>query len=124
MEVVTIKREALLEILKSNRERHIENVKAAEHGRREQAKQQLRDLLIRLNHPYHFELPEHITFPQNVDNTSDYDRAIRMVELEVEEVITLQPYTFNQWVMDEWDWQPDFLRTATAYVGAAVKKGD
>lgn len=37
-----------------------------------------------------------------------YDKAIRMLELSVEDVIDVDESTFNQLVLDEWQWKAAF----------------
>ena len=53
--------------------------------------------------------------PQNY--ASSYSRAIRMLELSVEDVIELEQDTFNQLVLDEWVWKHNFIATSAMYKG-------
>lgn len=53
--------------------------------------------------------------PQNY--ASSYTRAIRMLELSVEEVIDIEQDTFNQLVLDEWVWKHNFVATSAMYKG-------
>ena len=46
---------------------------------------------------------------------ASYSRAIRMLELSVEEIIELDETTFNQLVLDEWSWKSSFTQTSTLY---------
>ena len=45
----------------------------------------------------------------------EYDRAIRMLELSVEEVIEVEQDVFNQLVLDEWAWKNAFTARASLY---------
>lgn len=45
----------------------------------------------------------------------EYSRAIRMLELSVEEVIDIEEDIFNQLVLDEWGWKKHFTATSTMY---------
>lgn len=45
----------------------------------------------------------------------EYDRAIRMLELSVEDVIELEEEIFNQLVLDEWTWKHQFALSASMY---------
>jgi wobble nucleotide-excising tRNase len=45
----------------------------------------------------------------------DYDRAIRMLELSVEDTIELEEDVFNQLVLDEWTWKNSFVATGALY---------
>jgi len=49
----------------------------------------------------------------------DYSRAIRMLELSVEEIIEVEEDVFNQLVLDEWHWKHSFSVTNTMYKAGA-----
>lgn len=51
--------------------------------------------------------------PHSYEN--DYSRAIRMLELSVEDVIELDDTIFNQLVLDEWHWKQSFLVSNSTY---------
>jgi len=46
---------------------------------------------------------------------SSYNRAIKMAEMSVDDVIEMEEKEFNQLVMDEWSWSHVFNNTKTAY---------
>ena len=49
-----------------------------------------------------------------------YRRAIRMLELSVEEIIEVEEDVFNQLVLDEWSWKRSFTASNATYkVGSA-----
>lgn len=50
-----------------------------------------------------------------VSYEKEYNRAIRMLELSVEEVIDVEQDVFNQLVLDEWHWKNQFVASAMAY---------
>jgi hypothetical protein len=45
----------------------------------------------------------------------NYSRAIRMLELSVEEIIDVEEHIFNQLVLDEWGWKQQFTAMAATY---------
>lgn len=45
----------------------------------------------------------------------EYNRAIRMLELSVEEVIEVEEDVFNQLVLDEWAWKHNFVASSALY---------
>ena len=53
--------------------------------------------------------------PAPVSYEDSYKRAIRMLELSVDEVIEVDETVFNQLVQDEWDWKRGFVATASMY---------
>ena len=51
--------------------------------------------------------------PNSYEN--NYARAIRMLELSVEDVIEIEEDVFNQLVLDEWHWKNQFIAASTSY---------
>jgi hypothetical protein len=45
----------------------------------------------------------------------EYDRAIRMLELSVEEELDIESDVFNQLVLDEWTWKNSFVTSSALY---------
>lgn len=60
-------------------------------------------------------MPESIYIAQPVNQSHEYKRAIRMMELSVEDEIVLTQIEFDQYVMDRWHWKQDFLVKNSAY---------
>lgn len=50
-----------------------------------------------------------------VSYENDYKRAIRMLELSVEDVIEVEEDVFNQLVLDEWSWKRSFTAATMSY---------
>ena len=51
--------------------------------------------------------------PQSYE--TEYHKAIRMLELGVEDVIEVEEDIFNQLVLDEWQWKRSFAMSAAMY---------
>jgi hypothetical protein len=51
-----------------------------------------------------------------MDQTKDYDRVIRMLEMTVDEIITIGAVEFQQYVMDDWTWKEQFTASNSAYL--------
>jgi hypothetical protein len=56
--------------------------------------------------------------PEPVSYEDSYRRAIRMLELSVDEVIEVEEDVFNQLVLDEWNWKRGFVAASTMYKSA------
>ena len=54
-----------------------------------------------------------------VSYEKDYARAIRMLELSVDEQIEVEEDVFNQLVLDEWYWKTSFSASNTMYKAGA-----
>ncbi len=52
------------------------------------------------------------------DHTEDYERVIRMCELEHEDLMELTTHEFDCYVMDRWPWMEQFTATNAGYLNA------
>ena len=50
-----------------------------------------------------------------VNYADNYTRAIRMLELSVEDTIEVEEHIFNQLVLDEWGWKQSFVAQSALY---------
>jgi hypothetical protein len=50
-----------------------------------------------------------------VTYADNYNRAIRMLELSVEDTIDVEEHIFNQLVLDEWAWKQQFVAQSAFY---------
>jgi hypothetical protein len=53
--------------------------------------------------------------PVPVSYEDSYKRAIRMLELSVDDIIEVEEDVFNQLVLDEWSWKRSFTANSTMY---------
>ena len=54
-----------------------------------------------------------------VSYEDSYKRAIRMLELSIEDVIEIEEDVFNQLVLDEWSWKHSFTASTMSYKAGA-----
>lgn len=113
MQNVTVGKAELLKAMQENRANHRGVFEKAVAGYRAAAiellDKRLTDAKAGRKIRLYFELIE----PE--DHTRDYDRAIRMVEMHVETVITISASDFSRFVMDDWEWRKQFSDTAKSY---------
>lgn len=141
MKEVTVNRDQLIETLEDNFERHKRDYAEAKEGYQEQAlaavdqkfqkakkqlednfeliRKKIRDLdpndpepirdIITLIHTVSMSL----AVPQN--HSYDYEMAIQMAKMEVNETITLTQDEFQCLVMDDWEWRREFEATKMSY---------
>jgi hypothetical protein len=50
-----------------------------------------------------------------ISHEKEYNRAIRMLELSIENEIEVEQDVFNQLVLDEWHWKHTFVTTSQMY---------
>lgn len=114
------KREQILTALKENREEHIEIVKEAQVGFREKLERLLESKLTDVREGRKVDMYIDLTVPEN--HVDDFDRAIQMLEMCVDETIDLDERTFQCYVRGKWKWERDFLMSNSAYSPKARSK--
>ena len=106
-----VKVEELLEILRGNRDSHLETFNQAMDGYRLEWMEILERRLSDIQTGKPIQMWVHIAEPKN--QTKDYERVIRMLELEVNETWVLDESDFAQYVEDDWIWSREFRETST-----------
>lgn len=123
MREVKCKVSELLEKVKTNRGTHISEYAEAVEGYKDQAKAAIEKAMTRLKARIdELEGGEvlvlgHVTFdlvvPEN--HAKDYDQVILMLEMSVDEVLTIRSDEFACYVMDDWSWKEDWSNTTRMY---------
>lgn len=123
MRKVKVNKDELLVALKENREKHIREYQESVDGYKDMAIEEINRAMNRLKqrveelragevmrlHAVGFDLE----VPKN--HQKDYDQVIKMVEMSVENELELSSDEFACYVMDDWEWKPDFERTSMSY---------
>jgi len=120
MHSVKMNRKELLNIVIDNRMKHVEEYKESIDGYKLAAvKIAAHNLKVAKSGDLEkFKTLSHM--PKKPTSYEDnYVKAIRMLELSVEEVIEIDEHIFNQLVLDEWVWKHDFVATASMYKSVA-----
>jgi len=114
MRKVTIKQDALLEILRENRDTHKTDYEDARKGYLETCAETLERYLAE------FKAGERDTLHWSeippTSQVKDYDRVIRMLELSVDNEIELTSDEFANYVQDDWHWKGGWELTNSNYI--------
>ena len=113
MREVNIKKSDLLPVLTANRKKHREIFLEAQEGYRKQAIDELERMLKEARDGKN--IRRSVTLHEPVDQTSDYDRVIRMLEMSDDEVVKLDETEFSCYVLDQWHWRLKFLTSNSTY---------
>lgn len=113
MHVVKVKRAELLDVVKKNREEHRKLFEEAQVGFRARVIERLDKMLSDARAGVRYDLMVSLAPP--IDQTKDYDRIIKALEMSVDEEIELDEREFAQYVMDDWQWKQNVLATNSAY---------
>ena len=121
---VKVRRKELLEVLQKNRTDHIKDYNEACAGYRQQALKRIDHIFNDLRNKIN-DLKEGQTisiiglkFGLNVPQSHEkaYDQIIRMMEMSVDEEITLTGSQFACFVMDDWDWKEEWATSNSMYL--------
>lgn len=113
MEKVVVNRLKLLEIVQQNRAKHSEIVSEALTEYRKQAIAEL-DRAIEAARSGK-KIWRVLSLIEPSDHTRDYDRAIQMLMMEINENVTIDEQSFKELVMDDWAWKAQFSASNRAY---------
>lgn len=119
MKTVRMKKLELVEIVTKNRKEHRDIFLKAQKAYREKMIEVLDRQLKNAREQQPFSIHEIVQMVQPSDHTEDYDRALKMLELEVERIITLDEQAFDNLVLDDWGWGRQWAASNSGYVTSA-----
>lgn len=106
MENIRVSKQELLTIVKQNREKHkaeyLESIKAY----RVKAADLLNQELEKIVNGEKFQIRFDLVKPES--HEKEYDLAIKMLEMSVDNVIEISEQEFNELINDEWNWKYSF----------------
>lgn len=122
MQNITVNKSELLEKLRTNRDDHRAIFEEALSGFAEEVTAELDQAIASIRAGRRRDVKVWRLVPQ--DHTSDYNRALAMVEMSIGDTITLSESDFAQYVMDDWGWQDQFLSNTYGSKTATGKFSD
>lgn len=119
MDKVTVKKSELVKIVEENREIHRDEFDEAWDAFKDKAIDNFTELLkAAKNMNKGQEIKLHANLIQPKDHTDDFDRVLKMLQLEVSDEVTLKEDEFSQIVQNDWRWAREFSQ---AYVSNTSK---
>ena len=116
MRNVNLNKLELLDILRSNKEKHIAEFKESVQDYTKAALKIAESNLLLAQSGDVEQIAKIRSLPTKPTSYEDsYTRAIRMLELSVDDVIELEEHIFNQLVLDEWSWKMNFTASGALY---------
>lgn len=116
MRDVKINKGELLKIVRENKEKHVKEYNESVEDYKKAAVKVAQDNLELAKSGDIDKIAKIKGMPQKPSSYEDaYTRAIRMLELSVEDVIEIEEQVFNQLVLDEWHWKNAFVASASLY---------
>lgn len=118
MYTTTVNKTLLLETIKQNRAKHREIVQEAFTEYREMAIKELDKMIAEAKSGKR--IRRALTLVEPMDQTKEYDQAIRKLEMSVHDTIEIDDATFRQLVCDDWAWKQGFLISNSNYSQKAL----
>lgn len=116
MNAVKINRLELLTIVRENKDTHIADFNESVEDYKKAAIKLAESNLEKANSGDLEKISLMKAIPSKpVSYEKEYSRAIRMLELSVEDVIEVEQDVFNQLVLDEWHWKHQFAASSALY---------
>lgn len=119
MDTYKFKKAELLEIIRTNRDNHKAIFEEALDGYKKLVIEKLEDSLKRARNGQKVNLYFNLLEP--INQTKDYNRIIKMLEMTVDDIIELDEASFSQYVMDDWSWKQNFLTSNAMYSATATR---
>lgn len=123
MREVEVRKVDLLTVLKKNREQHVKDYLEACAGYKEAALAKIEDVSSELKARIGrlkdgqvialVALQFNLEVPKSFEKA--YDQAIVMLEMSVDDTVTLEESEFAQYVMDDWEWKEQFTMSNRRY---------
>lgn len=114
---VSIDKTELLAIVRSNYEKHKAIVDEAQAKFRELAIAELESMLSDAKNGKTFRRA--LSLPVPLDQSKEYRKAIRQLELSQNNSVEMSEVEFDQLVMDNWAWKSAFMVSNSGYSKAA-----
>ena len=113
MDEVTVRKDELLETVRANRDTHRGVFEAALEGWKSEALRTLNNKVPDLEAGRLPALQWMVQAPE--DHTRDYDKVIKMLEMSVDDEITLSQAEFTMYVMDQWAWRNQWVTSNSRF---------
>jgi hypothetical protein len=120
MTKVRLNKSELLAIIKKNRAEHRDIFTEALEGYKQKMLALLNEMIDEIKKGKRVE--HMIRLVQPTDQTKEYDRAIRMLEMSVDDIVELDEETFANLVLDDWSWSHQFYNSNAQYSMKAASK--
>jgi hypothetical protein len=109
---INVEREKLIDILQSNRTKHMQEFQLAMEGYRKELVRLAEENLERAKKG---EYPNMLHDQKPRDYSAQYTRALGMLEMSNDKNIALSAYDYARFVEDDWDWKASFTSNVASY---------
>ena len=115
MKQITVKKEILMAKLQENLKKHVEDYKEAMNGYKEQALKVLNEQLECIKNGELLDIGK-LNFQTPRSYEKEYKKAIGMLEMSEETIITITAEEYDSYILDEWSWKDEWIFRNTQYL--------
>jgi hypothetical protein len=122
---VLVKKDALVEELTTNREKHLKEFEDLEAEYKRAVEVALTEAMETFGMDGTVPERDFISrLPVPRSHTEDYDAALKMMEMSQDTELELSENEFQTYVMDNWDWKREFAGASAFYMAESSKFPD
>jgi len=113
MDRVKVKKSELIQTISENQRKHIDLLEKAYKGYRKKVIEEVSDLLKKAEAGEAIDLKKILLLVEPISKKEEYERALKMLNMSIEDEVTINEQEFRHYVLDEWSWkdQVDFSNT-------------
>jgi len=115
MKEITMKKSTLIDTIKKNLEVHVKEYKEMHVLYSIKAIELTKELLSKVEKDA-TGVYLAISLTEPTSSEESYNTALEMLELEVNDTVTISEKEFKQYIKDEWNWSHSFAISKTAYL--------
>lgn len=120
MNAITVDKKQLMAIIQKNRDEHKEIYEEAWTNYKALCEKELEGMLADVRAGRVFRVS--ISLPAPMNQTREYDRALKMLEMDLNAQIKLEEHDFACYVMNEWTWMHQTMVSNSRYSAKARAK--
>jgi hypothetical protein len=112
---VNVNRTDLLQKLKENRDKHVEEYNVALEGYKIEVRKVIDEAVAQVKAGEFDSKSLYLVESMPENHLGDYEQVIAMMEISIDDVINLEAAEVQQYVLDQWHWKHSFSATTAKY---------
>lgn len=120
LHTVRVERAALIERIQTNRDDHRKIYEEAMEGWKKAVTEELERMYQDALKGKDYRLRINLVRPD--DHTDEYDSVLELLEMSLDDEFELTYQEFNNFVLDKWGWQNDFLTMSASYGSLSARE--
>lgn len=116
MKTVRVKTAELIHALTENKMKHKEDVVKATEGYQRSVLAAMDEVKTKIKSGKEFNLRKLHAMTPPISKVEEYDRALEMLNMSVDDVVEISETDFRCFVQDQWDWSHQALLSNTRYI--------